>query len=224
MIMRTTALILMALSTQALSQNQMTPVQSDPSTTTDPELLPRTGLPVGSAAPDATLVDAQGAEHSLSDLIEKAAGPVVVIFYRGGWCPYCTKHLAELGARQGELKELGATVLAVSPESFEKLSISEEKGNLSELTDGYTLLSDASQEASRKYNLTFPVDADTQKKYKGYGIDLSKWNANNEWTLPVPAAFVIDQKGVIQWRHVDEDYSKRVSADELLKAVREAAQ
>jgi peroxiredoxin len=223
MFMHTAALVLMTLSTQALSQSQMAPIKDDPNTVSDPELTPRTGLPVGTAAPDATLVDAQGAEHSLADLIEKADGPVVIIFYRGGWCPYCTKHLAELGARQGELKALGATVLAISPESFEKLTISTEKSKLSEVTDGYTLLSDASQEASRKYNLTFSVDADTQKKYKGYGIDLSTWNANNEWTLPVPAAFVIDQKGVIQWRHVDEDYSKRVSADDLLKAVREAA-
>ncbi len=190
---------------------------------TSTDLEPRTGLPAGAKAPNAVLTDDEGNEHKLADLIAKADGPVVLLFYRGGWCPYCTKHLAELGARFDELKATGATVYAVSPESWEKLGVTEEKGKLTDIETGYTLLSDPSQKAARDYNLIFDVDADTQKKYKGYGIDLGSWNANKEWTLPVPAAFVIDKAGVIRFAHVDEDYKKRIDVDKLIEAAAKTA-
>ena len=184
------------------------------------KLKPRTGLPVGTKAPSVKVVDDQGKEHTLADLYASAEGPVVLLFYRGGWCPYCTRHLAELGSRWDELKATGATVYAISPESWDKLAVSEEKGKLKDIERGYTLLSDAHQDAAQQYNLIFSVDEGTQKKYRNYGIDLEKWNADGEWTLPVPAAYVIDRSGTIRFAHVDEDYSKRIDVDKLLEHVR----
>lgn len=190
--------------------------------TVEVEIAPRTGLPVGARAPKVELTGTDGEPVMLEKLIAEADGPVVLIFYRGGWCPYCSKHLAELGARKDELEATGATVLAISPESWEKLSVTEGKVGWDELESGYTLLSDPEQKAAREFNLFFEVDQRTKTAYKGYGIDLAKWNANKEWTLPVPAAYVIDRGGVIRFAHADEDYSKRVNVDELLEAVRQA--
>lgn len=188
--------------------------------TVEVEIAPRTGLPVGAKVPNAELVGKDGKPVKLETLIAEADGPVVLIFYRGGWCPYCNKHLAELGARKDELEATGATVLAISPESWEKLSVSAAKVGWDEIDTSYTLLSDPEQDAAREFNLLFEVDPRTKSKYKGFGIDLAKWNANKEWTLPVPAAYVIDRRGVIRFAHADEDYSKRVDVDELLEAVR----
>ncbi|GJM18083.1 MAG: hypothetical protein DHS20C14_02960 [Phycisphaeraceae bacterium] len=180
------------------------------------ELAPRTGLPVGYDAPDAALWTDEGEKIQLADLIEKAEGPVVLVFYRGGWCPYCTKHLAALQNKVDDLEELGATLLAISPESYDKLAVSEEKSEAE-----FTLLSDGEMEASKAYNLIFDVDDDTQAHYRNYGIELENWNANEEWKLPVPAVFVIDTEGVIRWAHADEDYSKRISGRKIVKAVEE---
>lgn len=190
------------------------PATPAPQTAATPDLEPRTGLPTGTPAPDVTLWDDEKVPHQLGSLIAQAPGPVVVIFYRGGWCPFCTKHLAQVQGRLEDLKDLNATILAIAPEAPEKLGVAKDKSEAE-----FTLLSDAELRAAKAYNLVFDVDATTQKKYEGYGIDLATWNAGGEWKLPVPAVFIIDREGIIRWRHVDEDYTKRVDADDLVAAV-----
>ncbi|MEQ8770557.1 MAG: peroxiredoxin-like family protein [Phycisphaerales bacterium] len=220
---RLAAAALVAVSGLAIAEPGMTPKSStgepEPAQfTEDGKLAPRTGLPVGYDAPDALLRDDAGEEVQLAKLIEEADGPVVLVFYRGGWCPYCTKHLAELQHALPELEELDATLLAISPESYDKLEVSEEKAE-----SEFTLLSDATNEAAKAYNLIFDVDSSTQSRYRNYGIDLDTWNATGEWKLPVPAVFVIDADGVIRWRHVDEDYRKRLAPKKLVEAVEKIA-
>ncbi len=184
----------------------------------DGKLAPRTGLPIGYDAPNARVHDDEGEEVELHELIKQAEGPVVLVFYRGGWCPYCTKHLAELQHALPELEEQNATLLAISPESYDKLVVSEEKAE-----SEFTLLSDSTNEASKAFNLIFDLDDRTQSRYRNYGIELESWNASGEWKLPVPAVFVIDADGVIRWRHVDEDYSKRLAPKKLIEAVETVA-
>ncbi|MEZ6319018.1 MAG: peroxiredoxin-like family protein [Phycisphaerales bacterium] len=180
------------------------------------KLVPRTGLPVGWKAPDIELRTAENEPVKVSDLLAKSDGPVVLIFYRGGWCPFCMKHLGDIEKHLDELKALGATVVAVSPESPAHVAQTIEK-----IGAEYTVLSDPEMAAAMAYNLIFDVDPDTQKKYRGYGIELEDWNANGEWKLPVPALYVLDKDGVVRWAHVDEDYRKRVKGSDVVAAVRE---
>lgn len=194
------------------------PGSAAPATTTTPttgDLAPRTGLPVGWSIPDAALAKADGSAIMLSEVVAAAEGPVVIVFYRGGWCPYCTRQLADLGQRIEELKATGATLIAISPEKPERI-----KDTLEKVGSEFMLYSDVSAEAAERFNLAFELDQTTQTKYKGYGIDLAKANANAEWMLPVPAVFVVGKDGVIDFAHADEDYTKRLPADKLIAAAK----
>lgn len=171
------------------------------------------GLALGEAAPEAVFVTTKGEKVKSADLWAK--GPVVVVFYRGGWCPFCTKSLA---AWQGELKELeaaGATLVAVT---MEKPSLAE--ATVTKHAPGVRVLADADGSACRAYKTLFELDEATQKKYRGYGIDLGKQNESGKWQLPVPATYVIDASGKVRWSHFDPDYTKRAKPAEVIAAVK----
>lgn len=171
------------------------------------------GLQIGQQAPDATLADPTGASVSLADELKK--GPAVIVFYRGGWCPYCNKHLHQWSMHLDELARAGARLIAISPEKPDESAKTIEKDGLK-----FTVLSDTSMEAAKGFKLVFEMDPQTQKKYKGYGIDLSKHNASATWQLPHPATFVIDASGVVRYASVDTDYTKRADPKDALAAVR----
>ena len=174
------------------------------------------GLAVGEAAPDFTLKTADGQDVTLSELWAKQ--PVILTFYRGGWCPFCTKALAGWQDEMDEIAEAGATFVAITPEKPEFIAKTAEEFEL-----GYTVLSDANGDAQRAYNLQFTLDEKTVEKYKGYGIDLGKQNADGTWTLPAPATFVIDTGGEITYVWADWDYRKRAEPKEVIAEVRKLA-
>lgn len=171
------------------------------------------GLRVGARAPDVTLGTAQGEEVALSDVYGK--GPVVLAFYRGGWCPFCVGELEGWQSRLGDLEALGGVLVAITPESPEQADQTAAEHDLS-----FAVLSDVHGQAAQAFDLGFELDAETQKKYRGYGIDLSQTNARHNWELVIPATYVIDEKGVIRYAYVNEDYKKRADPDEVLAAVR----
>lgn len=171
------------------------------------------GLAVGEKAPEAGLLDREGKAVAMADLIRQ--GPVVVIFYRGGWCPFCTKHLSAWSAKLDELKAMGATVVAISPEKPEALAKTTEKTHVA-----YTLLCDPRMEAARGFKLAFDLDEKTITKYKGYGIDLGASNAVGSWTLPHPATFVIDTEGVVRYASANQDYTKRADPSDAIEVIR----
>ncbi len=171
------------------------------------------GLEVGDEAPTIELLDEKGNTIDLADLY--AQGPIVLTFYRGGWCPYCSKALSAWQQKLPELKEAGGTFVGLTPQ---KPSFVAETKQDKELE--YVVLSDTDGEAGRAFKVTFSLDDRTIEKYKGYGIDLAKNNADGEWTLPAPATFVIDTEGVIQWVFADWDYTKRADPDAVIEAVR----
>ncbi len=181
-----------------------------------PALNPETdkpGLPVGSKAPDAILHDIVGEEVALRNIY--ADGPVVVVFYRGGWCPFCNKALANWQSHMSELEAAGATLIAISPETTEHMLETAEKSALECMT-----LVDSNGEAMRRFRVAFQLSPEDQKRYKGFGVDLPKKNATKNWELPAPATFVIDQKGVIRWMHADWDYKKRAEPADVLRALK----
>lgn len=165
----------------------------------------------GQTVPNVTLKTADGAPLSLRAAV--MAKPSVILFYRGGWCPYCNRQLAELKDIEQELVELGYQVLAISPESPSRLQ--EQK---LETEFAVQLLSDDKLAAIKQFGIGFYLPLVTEKLYETkMGIALTDDESNNKAVLPAPAIFIADQKGVIQFSYVNPNYKVRLSADLLLQ-------
>jgi peroxiredoxin len=172
------------------------------------------GVPVGATAPDFTLPHQLGRAVRLADRL--AQGPVVLAFYRGDWCPYCNLELRALQAHLPRITELGASLLAISPQApTNALSLVEKHGL------GFEVLSDVHQAVIRAYRLQYTVPEESQEVYRTiFGNDLSQRTADGSWSLPIPATFVLDQQGVVRVRHVDPDYRVRMEPDDIISALR----
>ena len=168
---------------------------------------------VGDPLPDLTLRTDKDAVFSLRDAVKQK--PAVLIFYRGGWCPYCTKHLSALGGIQKDLTDAGFQLLAISTDQPAKLR---EKPEIAAL--GYTLLSDSQMTAAKALGIAFNVDDATLNKYKGFGIDLEVASGQTHHLLPHPAVFIVDQKGIIRFAHINEDFKVRLEPEKVLEAAR----
>ncbi len=144
---------------------------------------------------------------------EAMDSPVVLTFFRGGWCPYCNLHLAEMRKAEAELKELGFEVWFMSIDQPGVLIES-----LDEPDIGYTLFSDAHISATRAFGLAFRVDDSTVERYQGFGIDLEAASGENHHVLPVPATFIIGADGIITFAYANPSYDIRLSPEVLLAA------
>jgi peroxiredoxin len=171
----------------------------------------------GDAIPDAALRDEAGREVSLHAIVD--GKPTVLVFYRGGWCPFCTKHLKELASIVKPLEEAGVQILAISMDRPEKLVATPGHDAL-----GYRLLSDSDAAAAKAFGIDFIVDDATVEKYKGYGINLDDASGRDHHILPHPAVFVCDAKGTLRLVEVNPDYKVRVPAATILKAALDAAE
>jgi peroxiredoxin len=172
-------------------------------------LLPGEVLPAG-----IVVRAADGSELDLSARL--ASGRHIVIFYRGGWCPYCNKHLGELAELESQFIALGYDILAISPDRPERVA---EVSKLLGAELNATLLSDSSMQAASAFGLTFRVPDELVAKYREYGIDLEADSGQSHHLLPVPAAYVF-VGGVIQFQYVNPDYKTRVPGELLLAAAR----
>ena len=168
-------------------------------------------LPVGAEAPAFEARTATGEPYRFDAAANDAK--TLVIFYRGGWCPYCNRHLQALQNVVPKLTEAGVDVLFLSADRPEKLAESLSEGELD-----YTLLSDASMAASRACGGAFRVDEDTFEKYKGYGIDLEAASGFDHHQLPVPAVYLIGTDGKVEFMHSNADYKVRLSGADILSA------
>jgi peroxiredoxin len=168
-----------------------------------------TGLNVGDMAPNFTSKDQYGKEVNLRELLK--TGNVVLLFYRGEWCPYCNRELKAFEDSLSLITEKGAHVIAVSPEKTENVTKTIEKTKAS-----YSIVSDDSTKIMNAYKVTYNVDTTTTKKLKGYGVDLTQRNGTNGNRLPVPAVYIINKDGKITYRYFDVDYRKRVSIKEII--------
>ncbi len=166
------------------------------------------GLQVNDKAPEFTAKDQNDKVISLKDELKN--GKVVLIFYRGQWCPYCNKQLKGIEDSLSLITSKGATVLAITPEQHANVMKTIEKTKAA-----YSILTDDNLKIMKEYDVAYAVDPATVEKYKGYGIDFSLANGNNGANLPVPAIYIIDTKGNITYRHFDADYTKRASIQEI---------
>ena len=167
----------------------------------------------GAKAPDFALPDSKGHTVRLSNLLAK--GPVVLTFYRGGWCPYCNLQLRSYQKALGEIHSLGAELVAVSPQLPDKTLSTVEKAELS-----FPVLSDLGNRVARSYGLVFRVSDEVVPIYKQFGIDLEASNGDKSHELPMPGTYVIDRDGTIRSAFVDADYTKRLPVERLLESLR----
>ena len=142
--------------------------------------------------------------------------PSVLVFYRGGWCPYCNKQLARLRKITKDIKKLGYQLIAVSPDKVSKFQETVKKHKLD-----YTLISDSSLNLANNLNLTFKVDSKTRAIYKTYGINLEEASGKKHHSLPIPAVYVIDSDGLIHFNYVNPNYKVRLNEKILLNALKE---
>jgi len=168
-------------------------------------------LKTGDVIPDTTVEDEFGATLKLRELVKQA--PSVLIFYRGGWCPYCTRHLSSLMEIEDDLRAAGYQILAISPDRPAKVKETPDREKLK-----YRLLSDSDMKTARAFGIAFEVDATTLEKYDEYGIDLEAASGQSHHLLPHPAVYVVTPDGTIRFAHVNEDYKVRLDPEKILAA------
>lgn len=166
----------------------------------------------GDLAPDATLPDGSGRLVRLSDVWRK--GPLVVVFYRGGWCSYCSLQLRAWHQRADDLTRLGATLLAISPQTPDHSMRTDQDDQFT-----FTVLSDSNLDAANGFELAFTLPPELVSFYGSVGTDIPVLNGNGLWVLPVPATYVIDEEGRIRFAHVEEDIRKRAEPADVLRVI-----
>jgi peroxiredoxin len=169
------------------------------------------GLFINSKAPEFKLKDQNGKEITLKDLRKK--GPVVIVFYRGYWCPYCSKELQKLEDSLQFIKDKGAVLVAITPEKQEGVAQTVEKTKAS-----YSILTDEDMKMMKAYNVIYQVDDKLVSRYKMANIDLAANNGQKADAvfLPVPAVYIVNKDGEIAYRFFEPDYRKRPSVKDIL--------
>ncbi|MDF2193682.1 peroxiredoxin-like family protein [Paraflavitalea sp. CAU 1676] len=170
---------------------------------------PAGGLAPGDAAPSFSGKDQQGNTITLQQQLEK--GPVVVVFYRGYWCPYCNRYLKKLEDSLSLITGKQASLVAITAEKPENISKTVDKTKAS-----YPVLFDEGLKIMQQYKVQYAVDQATIDQYKKYKIDFNEVNGSNGANLPVPAVYVIGKNGKVTYRFYNTDYTKRPSVSEII--------
>jgi len=175
--------------------------------------VPADAVSVGEVLEEFTLPDATGKDVSLSELV--ADGPVVLVFYRGGWCPYC--NLA-LHAYQSELvprlRQYEATLAAISPQKPDESLSTAEKHELQ-----FPVLSDASARVARRVGVAFQPAEDVLEAQRALGVDIRDGNANGASELPMPTVLIVDSDRVVRFADVQPDYTSRTEVQTIIAAL-----
>ena len=173
-------------------------------------------LKAGDRLPPITLPNATGETVAVPDLL--AQGPVVIAFYRGGWCPYCNLELRALQQYLSQIKAAGASLVAISPETPDNSLSTAEQHNLT-----FEVLSDVGNGIARSLGLVFTVPENLRPIYQNFGIDLLASNGDDSFELPLPATYIVGQDGVILHAFVDADYTKRLDPEEIVAILQRQA-
>ena len=165
----------------------------------------------GDSYVDFELANATGTNVSLSGLL--ANGPVVLTWYRGGWCPYCNITLRALQLALPDFKATGATLVALTPELPDRSLSTSEKNNLE-----FEVLSDVENTVARQYGLVFKVPDYVNAHYIKH-FNLDEFNGDDSHELPLAATYVIGTDGVIKYAFVDAEYRNRAEPADILAAL-----
>jgi peroxiredoxin len=179
--------------------------------------LRRSGLLAGVARPGdllpaLALPNASG--HAVDLRALAATGPLVITFYRGGWCPYCNLELHSYQQRLHDFEQLGATLVAVSPETPDATLDTAQKNALA-----FTVLSDVEGRLADALGIRFRLSPAIRALYEKFGHDLPTRNGDGDWSLPMPATFIVAKGGAISSVFADPDYRTRLDPEQALSAV-----
>lgn len=176
--------------------------------------ISKNALKVGDIASDIKLPNALGKEVSLYSTLENNDF-AVINFYRGAWCPYCNLELKALQSYNEEFTKLGATLIAVSPQSADASLTTKEKNELT-----FEVLSDANNIVAKDYGLVFSLAEELRPIYLSFGIDIPSSNKEESYEIPMPATYVINKNKEIVFAYIDEDYTKRCEPQDILDTLK----
>lgn len=171
-------------------------------------------LKVGNKVDNFELPNASGKTVKLKELLDK--GPVVINFYRGVWCPYCNIELNAYQQHLSEIEELGAKLVAISPQTPDSSLSAVEKNELK-----YEVLSDVGNKIARQFGLVFELSPALQELYTKFGINIPQHNGGESWDLPMPGTYVIDTDGTIKFAFALADYTQRAEPEDVISTLRE---
>jgi peroxiredoxin len=169
-------------------------------------------LKAGNPLPSFELPNVEGKFISSENLAED--GPLVVSFFRGGWCPYCRSELRALQGALPDIEGLGATLVAITPDTGAALAAAKQANNLS-----YHVLSDVDFGVSLTFGLAFRVPDAIKDLYTRRGVDLGARHGNSlgTWLLPIPATYVVDRSGIIRHADLDVDFRRRMEPADIVR-------
>ncbi|WP_223669521.1 peroxiredoxin-like family protein [Kangiella shandongensis] len=202
----TIALVMATMTVTAIDRTQ---VVDDPN-----DVAP---LLIGQKAPDIILFDSEGTPFKLLEKVSKQ--PTILLFYRGGWCPFCNAQLSQIQEVEGDLRAMGYQLLAISPDTPSALAKTSKERALD-----YQLVSDFQLEATRKFGLAFHIPNEYREKIESIGGKTARLAGDDKSTLPVPAVFILDREGVIQFQYANPNYKVRIEPELLLTAARLAVE
>ena len=179
--------------------------------------LAKTALRVGDRAPSIVLGNAKGETVDVGALLKE--GPVIIAFYRGGWCPFCNLELRAFQCITPDIEAAGASLVAISPEKPDDSLSTVEKNALT-----FEVLSDVGQKVGRAFRLVYDLSDELKSAYNGFGLDIPAKNGTpGEWALPMSATYIIDRDGVIIYAYTDADYRDRADPIDILAVLKRTA-
>ncbi|CAM2938903.1 peroxiredoxin-like family protein [Pseudoalteromonas distincta] len=184
--------------------------------TTNEELIAQhikdNALQVGQKVENFSLANHKGENIEFADLLKK--GPVIISFYRGGWCPYCNLELKALNDYLPQFKTQSAQLVAISPQLPDETLSTAQKNDLE-----FDVLSDVSNKVAEQFGLLFTLDERIQALYTQFGINFEHYYGDKSFKLPLPATYVINQDGVITYAFLSEDYTLRAEPIDVMAAL-----
>jgi peroxiredoxin len=175
-------------------------------------LAPNTGITVGQHVPDVHGRDLDGKDVALAALYAK--GPILLAFYRGGWCPFCNTEIHELVVAYPEFQKRGVALVAVSvdkPDAEAKLNAT--------YSIPFPVLSDSDVAMIEAFHVVNHVEDDELAKMKSFGVDLESYSGKTHHEIAIPSLFLIDRSGIVRWAHSDPDFKVRPSVAQMLAAI-----
>ncbi len=169
---------------------------------------------IGDKAPQFRALDQYEKPVSLKERLEH--GPVIIVFYRGQWCPHCNRHMSQIQDSLQMILDAGASVIAITPERAEKIEKTVKKTSAS-----FSIIYDENHRIMDSYKVTFKLSGWKRFIYALGGININKASGNKDHALPIPATYIIATNGTIYSSHFYEDYSERMPVIDMLEIIQE---
>ena len=210
------SLIICALCYNAFSQESMTSARKTSGNIDkliSAEEAAENALNTGAKMPAFSLKDANGKIVASRDLLKR--GNLVVVFYRGSWCPFCNLYLRNLQKNMPQIKAAGGNLVAVSVENPDNSLKVSKKNELD-----FTVLSDPNLTTARKFGIVYQMPKETDELYKSkYSLDIAKHNEMERAELPLSATYVVNRKGEIVYAYLEPDYKKRAAPETIIETL-----